>query len=147
MLGTVHITVEHRRKKETYHEHPRHCKLWRYGVGLHAMEAKDDARNQSRPTSCCEEICFEPLLDVILLQRCQTRMLLPRSHVKRVSKVWGSRDPVNKGGHLSPCLPHYHLGWDFKLLHSLLPSELVILRGFYFCEPQSWTQVFPRVVQ
>ena len=70
-------------KMETYHEHPRHCKLRRYGVGLHGTVGKVAARHQSRPTSCCKERCCKPLLDVILLRRCQTRMLLLRSHVER----------------------------------------------------------------
>ena len=106
----VYITMEHSRKMETYQECPRHCKLRISRVELRGMVGKDDVRHQSRPTSRCEERCCEPLLDVVLLRRCQTRMLLPRSHVKRVSPVLGSRGPVSEGGHLSLRLPHCHLG-------------------------------------
>ena len=132
---------------ETYREHPRHCKLWRYGARLHGMVGKDATRHQSRPTSCYEVICCEPLLDFVLLRRCMTRMLLPRSHVKRVSLVRGFRGPVSEGGHLSPRLPHCHLGWDLRLLCSLLPSRLVTLRSLCCYEPQIQTRVSPRAVQ
>ena len=138
---TVNITVEHSWKMETYREHPRHCKLWIYGVELRSTMGKDATRHQSRPTSYCEERCCEPLLDGVLLQRCQTRMLLPRSHVKRLSLVRGSRGLVSEGGHLISCLPHYHLWWDLRLLHSLLPSGLVTVRGFCYYEPQCQTRV------
>ena len=84
---TIHITMEHNQKMETYREHPRHCNLRRYEVELHGTMGKDAARYQNRPTLCYEEKCCEPLLHVVLLRRYQTRMLLPRSHVKRVSLV------------------------------------------------------------
>ena len=132
---------------DTYHEHPRHCKLWRYEVELCGTVGKDAARHQSRPTSHCEERCFEPLLDVILLQRCQTRMLHPSSHVKRVSLLRGSHSPVSEGGHLSPCLPQCHLRWDLRLLHILFSSGLVTLRGFYCYEPQSQTRICSEPIQ
>ena len=107
---TVDIIMERSRKKEAYCEHLRHCKLQRYGVGLRGMAQKDVARHQSGATSHYKERCSEPLLDVILLQQFQARMPLPRSHVKRVSQVRGSRGLVSESGHLSPCLPHCPLG-------------------------------------
>ena len=64
---TVSITVERSRKMETYRKHPRHCMLRRYGVELCGTVGKDVVRHQSRPTSCYEERCCEPLLDVVLL--------------------------------------------------------------------------------
>ena len=132
---------------ETYREHPRHCKLRRYGVELSGTVGKDDVRHQRRPTSRFEERRCEPLLDVILLRRFQTRMILPRSHVKRVSLVWSSCGLVCEGGHLSPCLPNCNLEWDLRLLHSLLPSGSVTLGVFCCCEPQSRTQVCPQEAQ
>ena len=56
-------------------------------MGLHGMAGKDAVRHQSEPTSCYNERCCEALPDVILLQRCQTRMPIPRSHVKRIRQV------------------------------------------------------------
>jgi hypothetical protein len=64
---TIYITMEQSQKMDTYRGHPRHSKLRRYRVGLHGMVGKDVARHQSRPTSRCEERCWEPLLDVVLL--------------------------------------------------------------------------------
>ena len=127
---------------ETYREHPRHCKLRRYGVELCGMVGKDVARHQRRPTLRCE-----PLLDVVLLQRSKPKKFLPRSHVKRVSLVCSSRGPVSEGGHLSPRLPNCHLGWDLRLLHSLFPIGPVNLGGFCCGEPQCRIRVYPQATQ
>ena len=132
---------------ETYREHPRHCKIQRYEMELCGTVGKDAVRHQRRPTLHCEERCCEPLLDVILLQRCQIRMFLPRSHVKRVSLVRSSYGPISEGGYLSPHLPNCHLKWDLMMLWSLLSIRPVTLGGFYCCEPQRWTSVCPQAAQ
>ena len=41
---TIYITVQHSWKMDTYCEHPRHCELRRYGVGLCGMVGKDVVR-------------------------------------------------------------------------------------------------------
>ena len=67
-----------------------------------------------RPTSCYEERCCEPLLDVdclaIEIPAKEVSFEVPCEKGKSSAKVRRSHGPVNEGGHLSPCLPNYHLG-------------------------------------
>ena len=60
---TIDITAEHSWKMEIYCEHPKHCKVRRYGVELCGTVGKDVAKHQRSPTSCYEERCYEPLSD------------------------------------------------------------------------------------